>query len=424
MKKQIICFFTAVVILISTFSMNVFSVGDVIDFSRDNITLYSDQTYQLTLKSDASAENYSSSDPDIVSVGPNGLVTAKSAGISTITATDSSGNQATCTITVRKGTSPQSVELETQLIQMTEGESKKLNAKVLPEDTEDARISFFSSDESVAKIDSEGNIRALKAGVSVITAESASSAVSNKCMVKVASKKGRSGYESSINGTLYTLAGDKKANMAVELKNSSDTLEATTDIEGKFTFEDIAQGSYTINIYKKAGDKSAVASGLISVESYRMDVSCIINGKELVCLYQNDSTDTVPGNDLFLSKGSIELDVGSSYDIVFKVEPANASVPKITGKSRNEDIAVVDSDGRITAISEGTTTIVFTSSDGRFEKFCNVKVNAPAKNTNSWIIITVELSLIVLVIVLFFIAYRRFIRNKERREGFDPDEKE
>ena len=424
MKKRIICIITAAVILICTFSLNVFSVGDLIDFSRDSINLFAEQTYQLSLKSDASVESYSSSDPDIVAVSSNGLVTAKAAGISTITATDSAGNQATCTVNVRKGTSPKNVELETQLLQMTEGESHTLAAKVIPQDIEDARLKYFSSDESVAKVESDGTVKALKPGVAVITAESASSAVSNKCMVKVASKKGRSGYESSISGILYNISGDKKANMAVELKNANDTLETTTDVDGKFSFDNIVQGSYTISIYKKIGDKNAVSTGQITVSSTKLDISCIINNKELVCLYKNDTASSTPVNNIYLSKGSIELDVGNSYDVVFKAEPSNASVPKMTGKSRNEDIAVVDSDGRITAISEGSTTIVFNSSDGRFEKYCYVKVNAPDKNTNSWIIISVELSLIVLVIVLFFISYRKFNKNKERREGFDPDTNE
>ena len=419
MKKRILCFFSIAVILLCSFSINVLSVGDVIDFSRDNINLFSGQTYQLTLKADASAESYSSSDPDIVSVSSSGIVTANAVGVSTITVSDSSGNQATCTVNVRSGASPQSVELETQLIQMTEGESRTLKAKVLPADTADTRMRFFSSDESVAKVDQDGKITSEKAGVTVITVESASSAVSSKCMVKVSSKKGRSGFEASLNGTLYTVAGDKKANMIVELKNSTETLTATTDTDGKFLFDSIVQGSYTVSVYKKAGDKKAAASGQISVGAYRMDVSCIINGKDLVCLYQSESTSTAAVNDVFLSNGSIELDVGGSYDMVFKVEPADAGVPKMIGKSRNENIAVVDSDGRITAVAEGTTTIVFKSSDGKFEKYCNVNVNAPFKNTNSWIIITVELSLIVLVIVLFFIAYKKFSKNKERKEGFD-----
>lgn len=424
MKQKILSFFTAVLILMCTFSLNVFAVGDVIDFSRDSVNLYVGQEYQLKMKSNADVESYTSSDPTVASVDEKGIVKAVSAGVSTIMTFDANGNQAFCTINVRTGSSPEKVVIEKTFITMTEGESHAMQAKVYPEKAQDSRMFFFSSDESVAKVDEKGNILAVRSGTAVITVESSSAAVYSLCSVRVISKKGRTGFEASVNGSLYTISGDKKANMKIEIKNASETIEATTDTNGKFYFDSISQGTYNISVYNDPDDKTPAASGRISVGASRMDVTCIINGSDLVCLFQKDNTDTTSVNDIYLAKSSIDLNVGGSYDVVFKVLPSNAPVPKMIGRSNNEDVAFVDSDGRITAVSEGKATIIFKSADGRFEKYCIVNVSAPDKNTNSWIIITIDLSVIALVIIFFFISYRKYNRRKEIREGFSQFEEE
>ena len=84
------------------------------------------------------------------------------------------------------------------------------------------------------------------------------------------------------------------------------------------------------------------------------------------------------------------------------------------------DIATVDIDGRITGISEGTTKITFTTSDGKFSKTCKVNVISSSRSTYSWIIIFIETTIIVFIVIFFIISYRRFRINKEREEGVLP----
>ena len=255
MKKRILSVFTAVILMMCVFSIPAYAVGDVIDFTRDSIGLYPQQSYQLSLKANADAAEYKSSDPGIVSVSDSGMLQAVHPGTSIITATDKKGNQATCTVIVRDGKSPESVVLETQSLEMTEGESHFLSASVLPDDVEDTRVYYSSSDTDVAKVDKNGIIKAAKAGVTVITVESASAAVSSKCMVKVNPKQGHGSFNVSIYGVLYSIAGDRKANMVVELNGESDNIRTTTDHNGNFYFDSVTQGSYTFNIYKTLQSK-------------------------------------------------------------------------------------------------------------------------------------------------------------------------
>ncbi len=420
MKKRILSFFTVAIMLLCIFPTTALAVGDVIDFTRDSLNLYTEQSYQLTLKSAADITEYRSSDPNIVSVNESGLVKAIHSGSSIITVTDNKGNQAACTVTVHTGTAPKSVELGTQSIDLYEGDTYTLEASVLPADADDTRLYFTSSDETVAKVDKDGVIKALKSGVAVISVESSSTAVSSKCMVKVNTKQGHTSFSVAITGVLYSIAGDKKANMVVELKSETAEERTTTDADGMFYFENIVQGDYTMNIYRTKQSKKAVASGKISIGAHDMSMSCIINDKEVVILHQSDTAGTAAIKDITLEKTTVNLEVGSSYDMVFKVKPSNAALPTMNGVSDNTRVAMVDIDGRITGLAEGSATITFKTSDGKFSRSCKVVVVSSASTTYSWIIIILESTIVILIVTLFAVSYRRFLKNKEREEGLIP----
>lgn len=416
MKKRIVPFCIVLTLLMGLFALPVSAVGDVIDFTRDSFTLYPSQSFQLTMKKNVSITSYTSSDPGIVSVNASGMVQAMSPGTSLITATDNDGNQATCTVTVRDGTAPQRVALETQSITMTEGESYVLKAAIEPNDADDPRLYYTSSDDTIVRVDKNGNLKALKAGDAVITVESGSAAVSTNCMVKVNAKAGRN-FSVSLNGTLYSIAGERKRNALVEIANATESFETTTDTDGKFYFDDIVRGSYTLRVLKNAQDTKPLASGQLSVGTHDMNLSCIINDGELVILYQSEKEGTEEVQDVILEKNTLSLEVGTSYDMSFRVQPADAVLPNMKGTSDNEKIAAVDIDGRITALSEGTATIVFSTANGRIAKSCKVTVVAANNTTYSWIIIGVEAGILLLLFVLFFLSYQKFKHNKERSEG-------
>ena len=112
---------------------------------------------------------WTSSNPDVASVGTDGTVTGLSAGETTITAA-SEGVSAECIVTVSEeeilinslSVSPNTAEI---LVNGT----ITLTATVEPADT-DITVAWSSSDESVATVDSEGNVTGLSAGNIIITA--------------------------------------------------------------------------------------------------------------------------------------------------------------------------------------------------------------------------------------------------------------
>lgn len=421
MKKKLTGIFIVVTMLICFCSVSAAAAPNKIAFTRESLDLFIGQSYQLELSESSENIKYSSSDPNIVSVNPSGIINALSLGSSVITASDGSGNEAHCSVNVIDGESPTGVQLDKQSISLTEGEAYTLKASVLPETVYDNRVYYSSSDESVARVDKNGYIKAIKPGVAVITAESASAAVSSKCIVKVSSKSGRNSFSVDINGTLYSIAGEKKVNMLVELSSSKEAFEATTDSNGKFYFDDIVQGTYTVSVFANNNRKKTLASGQLTVGSYNMSVTCIINEKELVLLYQDENTGSEKARDFNPEKTSLTLEAGTAYDMSFKVVPSGAALPVISGSSNNKEVATVDVDGRITAVSEGTAKITFTSADGKISKTCQVTVTKANSNTFSWVIILLETIIVLLIVMMFTISYKRFLRQKEKEEGLIDD---
>ena len=421
MKRKTISLLTVITILICMFSINVGAERKVLSFSRESISLFEDQSFQLDLNSDSGELRYSSTDPDIATVNSTGKVTAVSFGTSVITATDIDGNQAHCSVNVLIGESPDRVTVNTQSLSLRTGESFTLEAKVYPEDIEDTRVKFFSSDEKIATVDKNGYITAKDPGVAVITAESASAAVSEKCIVKVSS---RSGGNTGVNisGVLYSVAGEKKVNMRVGINNEKETLETTTDKNGKFYFDDILQGTYTLSVYKNSSSKSPSATGQLYVGTYNMSISCIINNKDIVILSQDENTGAEKVRDITLAKTVLSLELGAAYDMTFKVTPQGAALPVMVGKSSDTDVATVDVDGRITAVSEGTAKITFQTKDGRISRTCKITVVRENSNTYSWLIILIEALVLASIVIVFTIFYKKFSLKKEKAEGLWDDD--
>ena len=78
MRRKAVSILTVMTILMCIFSINVGAEREVLSFSRESISLFENQSFQLDLNADPDEVRYSSSDPDIVSINSTGKVTAVS----------------------------------------------------------------------------------------------------------------------------------------------------------------------------------------------------------------------------------------------------------------------------------------------------------------------------------------------------------
>ncbi|MBQ9547707.1 MAG: Ig-like domain-containing protein [Bacteroidales bacterium] len=144
-----------------------------ISLSETSKTLNPGESFMLTATvtpdnaTDKSVK-WSSSDETVVSVEQNGKVTALKTGTAVITA-KAGDKTATCTVTV-KPVEVSKLTLDKSSETLPLGQTLTLVATVYPDNATDKTISWSSSDASVASVDQNGKVSALKVGKATITA--------------------------------------------------------------------------------------------------------------------------------------------------------------------------------------------------------------------------------------------------------------
>jgi len=115
-----------------------------------------------------------------------------------------------------------------------------------------------------------------------------------------------------------------------------------------------------------------------------------------VALYGSSGIDNniVFANGIYLNISYKSLNVNDSFQLTATVTPDNATNKAVTWKSSNVNVATVDNNGNVRAISPGTATITATTADGsNLSASCYVTVNAGnvlatsiSLNTNSLVL--------------------------------------
>jgi len=167
-----------------------------IKLNKSELTLQKGYTEKLlpTMMPEYTTDSISwaSSNSSYVSVSTDGTVTAKAVGQVIITATTTSGQKAYCTVNVVNPSVPvSSVTLDKTELIMTKADTAQLKASVLPTNATNQNLTWVSSDESVATVNSTGVVTAVDTGVAIISA-TANNGVYHECVIKVISASGSS----------------------------------------------------------------------------------------------------------------------------------------------------------------------------------------------------------------------------------------
>lgn len=141
-----------------------------------------------------SAENpvleWSSSDPDVAVVAPDGTVTATGDGTCLIRAvsTDGTGIRAEARISVDSRIRPESVTVSPAEATTWIGGRLRLIATVLPVTVTDPTVTWHSDDPAIATVDAEGNVTGRGFGTAVIRATARENGLSGEARITVAEK--------------------------------------------------------------------------------------------------------------------------------------------------------------------------------------------------------------------------------------------
>ena len=166
----------------------------VVDVRVSGITMDAtrnlDVGYTLTLVPVITPENadvkkvtWTSSDPSKATVDSNGKVTGIAAGTVVITATTvDRGLSAQCTITLTN-VPVDSVTLDPKTMEVEVGKNKSIAVTILPANASDKTVTWTSSDNTIATVDSNGKVTGIKNGSVTITAGAGGK--SDTCAVSV-----------------------------------------------------------------------------------------------------------------------------------------------------------------------------------------------------------------------------------------------
>ena len=202
---------------------------------------------------------WSSNDKTVATVSSTGVVEALKPGWVTIIATATRGSTyATYRIQVT-GVSVTGVALDTTSETLTVGDAKTLIATVSPSNASNQAVTWTSSDETVASVDENGKVTALKAGEATITVTTTDGSKKATCEVTVQEEKEDKTYEdiATKDGQVNDITGSKEATAEKNTLNAA--IINTTDLEKLVgvTSDEKAAG---VNVWLEIVDGSTIVS--------------------------------------------------------------------------------------------------------------------------------------------------------------------
>lgn len=361
----------------STCTITVVQKATGITFDVTNLELYIDQTHQIKVSvTPSNSTDYSltweSSDSAIATVDSEGKVTGKATGKTIIIAKTSLGSIVYCNVTVKA--KPTGLQLNYTEKTIVTGESFHLKASIIPSSaSQEVTYTYTSSKTGVATVAANGTVKGLKGGTSIITVKTSDGKYSELCVVTVVErvtsiKLNKTSYKLGV-GKSFTITATVKTNAATNPKikwTSSNTKIATVDANGRVTGR--ALGTVTITAAAQDGSLVKATASVRVVKA----VSSIT-----------------------LNKTSVTTIVGRTFKLKATVRPSKATYKTVNWTSSDENIAIVDSDGVVTALKAGNVTIKATAKDSSGKYATAYIIVQPRVPSNSVTIINQNLTMVV-----------------------------
>ena len=200
---------------------------------EESVTIYKGDTYPIEvniLPNTASTNlRWTSSDPNVVSVNDQGVIFGLQAGRETITATtiDGSNLSSTCVVTVKDHAVPATgITLNRDAVTMTVGQTVPLQATVLPENADNQDVVWNSTDATVATVNSNGVVTAMRTGTTQIVATTADGTnLSATCDITVIDAAGN-----YLDADPLTLHNGDEVEFAIRMNNEATITAVQADI--------------------------------------------------------------------------------------------------------------------------------------------------------------------------------------------------
>ncbi|MEE1076681.1 MAG: Ig-like domain-containing protein [Acutalibacteraceae bacterium] len=298
---------------------------------------------------------WKSSNSSIASVDQKGNVMGIKAGNATISVTNSQGIVKEYLATVTQPVT--SVKLNANKISWNVGRSGHFYPTVGPEEAVNTEVTYTSSNDTVATVDENGLLTAVAPGTCTIKCASVEN--QNKydtCTVTVSKKVEKVDISSAVE--YMNVGGVKALGFVVSPANATNKAIAWSSTDPSVA----TVSSSGVVTAKKSGSCKIIA---MSKDGSGQSDRCTIVVKQ-------KATAVVLSND------TLTIKPNSSEKLTAQILPSNVSSKCVAWSSSNKEVAIVNANGVVTAVKEGSCTITATATDGSGKKaVCRVTVSNP-----------------------------------------------
>ena len=254
-----------------------------VSLDKTSLELTEGEEYTLVatvLPTNASNKQISwKSNDETVATVSDGKVKAIKPGSTTITVTTSDGNKsASCSVKVNERIyHVESVSLDKTSLELTEGDEATLIATIKPDNASNKQITWKSEDETIATI-SDGKVKAIKPGSTIITVTTSDGNKTATCSIKVNEKiyhvesvtLDKTSLE-LMEGDEYTLVATVSPSNATDKSltwTSSDNSVVAVDQNGKVSA--LFRGSAKISVSSHDGGNTATCT--VTVKAFQPEI--------------------------------------------------------------------------------------------------------------------------------------------------------
>lgn len=301
---------------------------------------------------------WSSGDISVVTVDAQGLIQGVAAGSTNVRVTSVDGSfVAETTVTVSQSTIPVTgVEMIETEIAINVGELQQLTVEVQPVDATNRSVVWSSQDIAVVTVDAEGNIVGISGGVTTITAVTVDGNFLAEATVTV------SDVQTPVTG-LSLNRDDANILVGEQLQLMAQVLPSNATDPAVIWLSDDA----SIVTVDSEGNILGITAGTTQVSATTIDGGFTAQTSVTV-------SEPIMASGITLSPTATRIAVGENFQMEAEVQPAETAHQSIIWSSEDTSLVTVASDGIITGMAVGTTTISVTTIDGQFVAQATVEV--------------------------------------------------
>ena len=309
---------------------------------------------------------WTSENRNIATVDNQGKVTGVAGGETTIIARSSDATvYAECKVKV--DVPVDSIVLNQKEVTMLQNETHVLAPIISPEDATVKEVQWSSSNKEVVRVTEDGVLIGLQQGRAIITAliRDDYGTHTATCTVVLPESLLVDVTEVRLNKNKMTLE-----------KGTRETLTATV-------FPDDATNKSLVWTSSNKNVAIVNANGRVtglSAGKATITVTTVNAGETATCEVTVTEPEIINVKGVTLNKSNLAMEKGDAEVLTATLNPTNSTNKNVTWTSNNDNVVVVNQNGKVTAIGEGTAVVTVRTEDGGYTASCNIRVSLP--NTN------------------------------------------